>query len=64
MNRLQRKKSKIIKKQHKAYLEICDKYYLPKPNYSQMRVYFNRMIQKSKEDERLKRKISRYIEEL
>lgn len=57
MNRFQKKKSRFITKYYKEYLELCKKYDMKEPTYSQMKVYFNRAIKRFKGDERLKRRI-------
>lgn len=57
MNKYQKKKSRFITKYHKEYLELCKKYGMKEPTYSQMKMYFNRVIKRFKEDERLRGRI-------
>lgn len=57
MNKFQRKKSRIIYKYYKEYLELCKKHSMKEPTYCQIKVYFSRAIKRLKEDKRLKMRI-------
>jgi hypothetical protein len=58
MNKLQKKKSKIIKKYYKELVEFCKYFNTDIPTYCSSKVYFNRILRLHKINEKLKRKRS------